>query len=231
MLIEIKNWYTGEVIFSLGVEYNSIKRTVEEAVKQGVDLSYANLKGANLMGADLRSADLRCADLSDSKLAYADLSGASLNYADIACADLFCANLSGANLNGVDLSKAKLCYATNVPDLAMACPREGSFIAWKKIWDYEGDYKGDFIVKLEIPEDAKRSSAATNKCRCSKAKVLEIKSVDTGECVDVITNMNRRTCVYKVGEYVYPDTFDGNRWNECSNGIHFFMTEQEAIDY
>ena len=36
---------------------------------------------------------------------------------------------------------------------------------------------------------------------------------------------------YKVGEMVYPDRFDDNRWDECSNGIHFFITKQEAIDY
>ena len=111
----------------------------------------------------------------------------------------------------------------------MVCPKEGSFIGWKKVWKYKEEYEGCFIVKLEIPEDAKRSSATSNKCRCSKAKVLEIKNIDTGECVDMITNMNIGTCHYKVGEYVYPDSFDEDRWNECSNGIHFFMTVVEAI--
>lgn len=33
------------------------------------------------------------------------------------------------------------------------------------------------------------------------------------------------------GETVVPDSFDEDRWNECSNGIHFFITKQEAIDY
>lgn len=36
---------------------------------------------------------------------------------------------------------------------------------------------------------------------------------------------------YRVGETVVPDSFDEDRWNECSNGIHFFITKQEAIDY
>ena len=27
------------------------------------------------------------------------------------------------------------------------------------------------------------------------------------------------------------DSFDEDRFNECSSGIHFFITKQEAIDY
>jgi hypothetical protein len=27
------------------------------------------------------------------------------------------------------------------------------------------------------------------------------------------------------------DAFDENRWNECSHGIHFFITRKEAEDY
>jgi hypothetical protein len=36
---------------------------------------------------------------------------------------------------------------------------------------------------------------------------------------------------YKVGETVKPDTYDPNPLVECSNGIHFFISKQEAIDY
>ena len=37
--------------------------------------------------------------------------------------------------------------------------------------------------------------------------------------------------VYKAGEMVYADSFDDNRWDECSNGIHFFITREEAVEY
>lgn len=37
--------------------------------------------------------------------------------------------------------------------------------------------------------------------------------------------------IYELGKTVKPDSFDPNRFNECSHGIHFFMTEQEALDY
>jgi len=36
---------------------------------------------------------------------------------------------------------------------------------------------------------------------------------------------------YKVGETVKPDSFDDNPFVECTHGIHFFITRQEAEDY
>jgi len=36
---------------------------------------------------------------------------------------------------------------------------------------------------------------------------------------------------YQVGEIVEVENFDEDRWKECSSGIHFFITKQEAIDY
>ena len=91
------------------------------------------------------------------------------------------------------------------------------------------------LCKLEIPADAKRSSAFGRKCRCSKAKVLEIwgKDCDGDYLVPISRGYSHHdpTFEYKVGETIYPDSFDDNRWDECSNGIHFFITKQEAIDY
>ena len=36
---------------------------------------------------------------------------------------------------------------------------------------------------------------------------------------------------FKVGEMVEVKDFDENRWNECSTGIHFFLTREEAVKY
>ena len=106
----------------------------------------------------------------------------------------------------------------------MACPTDGSFIGWKKVNDY--------LIKLQIPEDAKRSSATTNKCRCDKALVLGIYDLDGTETEKtIIINNNYTKTIYEVGKMVYPDSFDENRWNECSNGIHFFIDKQSAVDY
>ena len=146
-------------------------------------------------------------------------------------AELPCANLSYANLNDANLREANLRKAKNVPFIPFSCPSDGSFVAWKKILRYRENYIGSFLVKLLIPEDAKRCSATTEKCRCDKAKVLEITNTITNEKVDVITNVNKTICEYKVGKMAYPDSFDEDRWNECSNGIHFFTNRQSALDF
>ena len=97
MRIEIKNRYTNEVIFTHECEDNTIKKTVEEALKNNADLSDADLWNANLSNADLSNADLRNANLSNADLSNADLSNA----------DLWNADLSNANLRNANLENAK----------------------------------------------------------------------------------------------------------------------------
>ena len=108
--------------------------------------------------------------------------------------------------------------------LRLACPEQGSFTAYKKVY-YDG---GPVIVELRVPANAKRSSATSNKCRCSKAKVISFTTLD-GEPIDVtqITNRELRPQIYEIGKVVKPDSFDQCRWNECSNGIHFFINRKK----
>ena len=208
------------------------------------DLAYANLRGSNLRhadltdayltDADLRDADLRCADLRRADLTYAilrcavltgsDLTDADLAYADLRCADLRGADLTGADLRLADLTGADLTGAKNVPFIPFVCPDFGSFIGFKKA--------NDKVVALEIPEDAKRCSATTRKCRCNKAKVLGIYDVNHNLLNDTIVASNRdNNFLYIVGETVTVDNFDEDRWNECSTGIHFFINFEEAARY
>lgn len=128
--IEIKNRWTGKVLFEYEKENNTIKDTLVEAVKNG-----ACLGGADLLGADLDGAYLR-----------------------------------GAYLGGAYLRDADLRDAENIPFIPISCPSDGAFIGWEKVDGY--------LVKL-----------------------------------------------------VFPDSFDENRWKECSHGIHFFIDKDEAINY
>ena len=186
------------------------------------DLTIADLRGANLSDANLRAADLRGADLSDANLRDADLRGADLRYANLSDADLRGANLRGADLRYANLSDAK--YNETTSFLALQCPEKGSFIAYKKCRD-------GLIVELEISEDAKRSSATTRKCRASKARVINITNIDNTETFDEAISQQDSSFVYKIGETVEIEDFDMDRWNECSSGIHFFITRQEAVNY
>ena len=170
----------------------------------------ADLQGAQLRGAVLRWADLRWAELQGANLQGAQLQGAQLQWA----------KLQGADLRGAEADEMTSGFWP-------VCPEEGSFIAFKKL-------KDDKIAKILIPEHAKRSSATTRRCRCSEALVVEIKdrngnNVDEG--LSYYPDRSGCELLYKVGETVYPDGFDEDRWNECSNGIHFFMTRREAEFY
>ena len=188
------------------------------------NLRYADLCGADLRNANLHNVDLRYANLRGANLRYADLCGANLRYADLCGADLCGADLRYADLRNANLRYTDLCGAVNVPFIPYACPDFGMFIGYKKASGY--------IVELEIPEDAKRLSATTRKCRCNKAKVLRILNYDrtVADVTEVRSNYNS-TFVYKVGDIVSVDNFDEDRFNECSTGIHFFINFQEAVDY
>ena len=221
--IQIKS-LSGSVIFEHTAENNSIKLTVEAAVSCGVSLAKANLAGADLAGADLAGADLEGADLEGADLDEANLVWAFLKGANIKDANLRGASLKGADLDYANIYGANLNGAQNIPYIPLACPSEGAFVAWKKV-------EGKYLVKLQIPEDARRLSATTRKCRCDKAMVLDITSLDGNKHYDEVTNTNYNKTIYKVGEFVYPDSFDENRWDECSNGIHFFINKEDAINY
>lgn len=185
------------------------------------DGEFADLRRADLRGANLRRADISCADLRGADLRGADLREASCMMTLFATADLRGADLRGANLWHADTHGIKTDTATRI-DWPTACPKTGSFIGWKKV--------GEYIVKLEIPEDALRSSATTNKCRASMARVLEIQRRD-GTKANKTEVKSLRGTTYKIGEIAYPDDWDYTRWNECSHGIHFFITRKEAVEW
>ena len=133
------------------------------------------------------------------------------------------ADLWGADLRRANLWGAKINENTKV-NLPISCPDTGTFTAWKKARGY--------IVQLEIPAEAKRVSATTRKCRCNMAKVVAIQNIDgTDSGLSEVCSGYDHNFIYKVGETVTVDRFDDNRWNECSNGIHFFITRQEAVEY
>ena len=154
----------------------------------------------------------------------ANLSGASLRGADLNGANLSGANLNGADLYGADLRVADLSGAKNTPFIPMTCPDSGEFTAWKKA--------NGKIVKLLIPEEARRSSATGRKCRCDKAVVLSIQNLDGTDAGIVSVPSGRdEKFIYKVGETVTAPDFCGDRFKECAAGIHFFINRQEAVEY
>ena len=180
----------------------------ERADLRDADLCYADLRGADLRGADLCGADLRGADLRGADLCDADLCGADLH---------------NANLRGVK-NTDKIAWNAYTAFYPLQCPETGSFVGYKKA--------ANKIVMLEICADAKRSSATSRKCRCSKAKVLSITHLDGSDSgLTEIRSDYSKEFVYRVGEIAEVSDFDDDRWNECAAGIHFFITRDEAVKY
>ena len=194
---EIKSRWTGAVQFTAEIE------CADEApisLKIGLAVKWGIKSRADLSGADLYGADL---------------SGANLSRANLYGADLYGANLSRANLSRADL------YGAKNAELAIAKTRilpDGDLIGWKKC-------QGGIIVKLRIPEAAKRSHAFGRKCRAEYADVIEI--IGEGKA---ISSHDSKT-EYVVGQRVTPDVFDENWQQECAGGIHFFITRLEAENY
>jgi hypothetical protein len=192
---------------------------------RGADLTDANLYRANLAYADLRGADLRGADLTDANLyranlAYANLRGANLYRANLRGADLTWADLTGANLYGADLSGVDL--TDTILDEKEQC-RKGITLTEPMI----GYKKSDEckIITLEIPIGAKVFSINNNKRRTNKVKVIDMQ----GETE--LSSMHDIDFKYHVGDEIEIEDFDENYNIECGEGIHFFLTREEAEKY
>jgi hypothetical protein len=134
---------------------------------------------------------------------------ANLTLANLTDADLTYADLTDANLTRADAKIARA-RITIVPD--------GDIVGWKKC-------NNGILVKMLIPASARRSNATGRKCRAEFAEVLEIIGGDA------VTDQHGPRTEYRVGEIVQADKWDENRFNECSNGIHFFITREEAEAY
>ena len=175
-------------------------------------LRRADLRGADLRSADLSGANLYGADISRADLYRADLRGANFSGANLRGADLRGANLRGADLSGADLRGAE--------GLAQFCILpQGDIIGWKKL-------ANGAIARLLIPHDAKRVNAySSRKCRAEFVFVTKIIGAAEG------TGKFDEKTIYKTGVRVSPDSYDPDARSECSNGIHFFITRQEAEDY
>ena len=81
------------------------------------------------------------------------------------------------------------------------------------------------IITLEIPIGAKVFSINNNKRRTNKVKVIDMQ----GETE--LSSIHDNDFKYHVGDEIEITDFN-ERYNvECSTGIHFFLTREEAEKY
>lgn len=164
----------------------------------------------------LRNADLRGFDLSHADLTKAEMMGGDLRSADVGGADLADADLHGAEGAGLIMAQTRI------------LPDDGDIIGWKKARTVDNQ---PIIVKLLIPSDAQRSNAMGRQCRASEARVLDLQDLAGHSIATVAYSARDPEFAYRLGETVESDGFNPDRWVECTDGIHFFITRIEAVEY
>lgn len=214
------------------MEMNAILRgcRLSQLDLSNVDLSYVFIENSILDGVDLSCANLQYATIHRSLISntcfyLADLRYANLENSYFRDSYLVGTKLVGANVYYCTVSDVIFDSQSKSSFYPLICPEVGEFIGWKKVED-------DLIVKLRIPDRAMRSSAYGRKCRCSEAEVLAIEYPDGHNYEkDQVSSMNDPDFIYTVGKTVSVKDYDTNRWHECSEGIHFFITRQEAVNF
>lgn len=220
------------------------------------DIEYESIEGAfpTLRNRCLKRLFIKRSVFSRTSFARSDLSESTLYYAmfygcdfeDCAFTDATLEKCVFVNCNfrmsGVGNATTRNCSFIDCdwdsysvfPNSPMSCPDTGEFIGWKKARILTpGGGSVPCVVKLRIPEDALRSSAYGRKCRCNKAYVEEIQSVDGSFVYHDLVAVSRwdLSFRYPAGEMVEVKNFDQNRYVECTCGIHFFITREEAMNY
>lgn len=178
------------------------KVNFQNSIVENVLFDGCPLHGANFKNATMKTASFRYCDMRKCNIQDADLYGAVLEY---------------AKLDGIYSNE-------NTKWFRLRCPEVGAFLGYKKCIN-------DRMVQLLIPSDAKRSSATLPSCRCSKAKVLTIKSFDFKENFDEAWSLVDEDFIYRKGEWVEVKNFNEDRWMDSTTGIHFWMSREEAQAY
>lgn len=225
----------------------------------GINLAGADLDGALICGSNMRGANLTHTNLGGAAV-NADLAGAQLVFSNCRYTGFDGSKFNGTLFKRVNMDEASL-GGTNFgkngeiligmkPLLRMACPETGRYIGYKAaVLKYNpARYRAHHteqevlahmskrkprhvIIELEIPADAQRSSALSNRCRCSRAKVLSITSLDGTKHYRTAISMHDNGFTYRVGKVAVAENFDPDRWTEARPGIHHFTQRECAVNY
>lgn len=229
--------------------WENMRADLSEANLSNIDFSGMNLRHINFYKAtiqetDFSQADIRFANFTKADLDFTCFNKANLYKTDFSEARFYHTQFVGANLCGVDFgetcligtdfTKSKI-YNANFnncnfgydmtikhADGELTEYRRGKIltediIGYKKCQD-------DVIVTLKIPRGAIVFSINGVKCRTNKAKVIAIDGAK--KAISYYRDMS-----YYVGDEFTIYNFDCIYNHQCGEGIHFFMTREEAERY
>ena len=191
------------------------------------DLAFSDFENTEFYGCNFSECNLTRVNLTNTRIDSCDMTNAVLCGANLSRAHIVSSNLSGADFKRADAFNASF-VSCNMENISidyetkfMAPAPEGDLIGWGK--------KGVYIVKMRIPSKAKRSWATSYKLRAEFVETLEI--WDGDDQVYAISHRAKDMTPlvrYAVGTLTWADQWDPNRWLECSHGIHFFLSREQA---
>ncbi|RLC32202.1 MAG: hypothetical protein DRH37_01220 [Deltaproteobacteria bacterium] len=222
--MKIKQSELNEII-NLHKDWLRGKNSGKRADFSGMDLSEAIFPRTILTNSLFIDTDLYKADFSRTLLQDVNFTGANLREANLKGAFLVLANFKDATLIGANFQNACLIDANftlakyNHDTIGIHPAPEGDLIGWGS--------KAGVLVKLLIPAAAKRSCSTGRKHRAEYAKCIRV--YNSSKSVKVTNSYD--TLEYVEGNTVTCHSWNDNRWEECTGGIHFFLTRQEAESY
>lgn len=198
--------------------YNLTNITFNLCSFENCNLAGADFSGSSISGTLFRECPMNACRFVNTNMTEAIFRDIDLSDSDLSGANLYAAVLEDANLDGIIVDENTKWYK-QVP------PEDGAFIAWKCCSELR-------VVQLLVPRDARRVSATRETCRCDKAKVLSIKSIDKTISYDWAQSTVDPDFYYERGKWVEPSNgFEPDRWKDSSRGIHFFMEREQCIEY
>ena len=193
--------------------------TIKNAHLKKADFFEAKVCDCGFDNSDLEEACFAAADFDNASFAGTNLRNADFNYAKRTYwSDFTNADMTGLSTADVDFDPKKLKGVKGLR-MHMFCPEEGSFIAWDKCRDGK-------LVKLLIPEHAKRSGNTVYNCRASEAVVLDIFDKD-GNSTDEAVNRWDKEFKYTKGKTVFSKESDPDHTGDVS-GIYFVLSRADA---
>lgn len=202
---------------------NLMNQDLSEAEFKGLDLSYVLFRSCNLRGTIFSECKFRNSDFAECTVDELTL----FSYCMIdepTMISLFA--VENGRINSILCENGSRCVLFKMP-LNM----DGEFIGYKIVVDDNND---PVLVTLKIPADAYYFAFINEKCRANKATVVKMEKLNGTPLPDDTIGysafyMNKS--IYYKGMTVIADGFDPRPSEECTRGIHFFLSKEEAIHY
>lgn len=196
-----------------------------------VSMRNCELAGLEIMNSNVRGWGLLGCKVQSFKAEFSNLAVFHFRDCTIECTSFYGINFAlsrfnNVHLNSVDFTETNLkdCEFTDVTSVDVKLPefqipQDCDLIGWKST---DGG-----VLKILVPADAKRTASVVGrKCRAERVKVIG----GARDGWDYISRWDGTT-VYRNGETVVSDSYDPDPLVECTHGIHFFLTREEAENW